>query len=158
MDSLLQLCGVFQCHGRVLPSFIECMLTLALFWKGSTVFSAKVHQSALDESASWTDIWIWTFIWFVAGRTPKPLRILELGVESHHLSTPPSSPMWGLELSPESSLTDQWNQWPQPALAALLTNQRSSLLALPVRTCTAIVELRLNSSRQRRATGAPQTC
>lgn len=56
VDSLLQLCGVFQCHGRVLPSFIECMLTLALFWKGSTVFSAKVHQSALDESASWTDI------------------------------------------------------------------------------------------------------
>lgn len=157
MELLLLLRVVFQCSGRILPSFIDCMLTLALVWKGPTISSAKAHQNALDESASRTDIWIWTFIWFVAGRTPKPLRILELGIESHHLSTPPSSPMWALELSPESSLADQCNQLPQPALAAHWINQRSSLLAMPVCTCTAILELRLNPSRQRRATGDPQT-
>lgn len=88
----------------------------------------------------------------------KTTKNLGVGSGKPPLVNTPSSPMWALELGPKSSLAHQWNQLPQPALAAHLINQRSSLLALPVCTCTVIVELRLNSSRQRRATGDPQTC
>lgn len=79
-------------------------------------------------------MWIWIYALFVAGNTQNHIR--------KHLSTPSSSSMWVLEIGPlptNPPLAGQWNQQPLLALAAsmsaIMINEWSSLLALPVQAC-----------------------